>query len=151
MGRLSSAHRSAHDSNLQPIEVPAVICSGEGCRSGMSVPHTSKVSPMTGLRHLYGRSPAAKPLCAKAATSSRRSMLPLGSSAACTSNVSLCAMWRPAQDSSFAGSAAALCALCTSLLAHQQPASPGLWSAACQQIAQGEADVEQVQSHISAT
>lgn len=60
----------------------------------MSVPHTSKVSPITGLRHLYGRSPAAKPLCAKAATTSRRSMLPLGSSAACTENVPLCATWQ---------------------------------------------------------
>ena len=44
---------------------------------------TSSVSPMAELRFLYGRSPVAKPLCAKAATSSSRSMLPLGSWAAC--------------------------------------------------------------------
>ena len=44
---------------------------------------TSNVSPMAALRFLNGRSPVAKPLCAKAAISSSRSMLALGSWAAC--------------------------------------------------------------------
>ena len=56
---------------------------GMGYNLCIDMIQTSNVSPMAALRFLNGRSPVAKPLCANAAISSRRSMLALGSWAAC--------------------------------------------------------------------
>ena len=82
---MAKQHNDAMTLSLRAV---ALLCASaqHNARASLGTIHgvrTSSVSPMAELRFLYGRSPVAKPLCAKAAISSSRSMLPLGRWAAC--------------------------------------------------------------------